>query len=52
MNTKHANELFIQVKGIGFAALIDNENKTQPYQPCILGILQSWGETDVFTSYE
>lgn len=36
MNTKHANELFIQVKGIGFAALIDKRIRHNLISPAFL----------------
>lgn len=53
MNTGKGNELFIQIKGVSrFCSSYRQENKAQPYQPCILGFLQSWGETDVFTFNE
>lgn len=36
MNTKQANELFIQVKGIGFAALIDKRVRHNLISPALL----------------
>lgn len=36
MNTKQANELFIQVKGVGFAALIDKRIKHNLISPAFL----------------
>ena len=40
MNIKK-DEIFIQVKGIGFYIPYSQENEAQSYQPCILGFLQS-----------
>ena len=48
MNTKHANELFIQVKGIGFAALIDKRIRHNLINPALLAFF-NLGERQMYS---